>query len=266
MNNYNIRRKKKKTGGYRTILAPTQELKSFQYEVLEELKAFEETIHPKATAFVSGLSVLDNANHHLNKKVVVNIDLKDFFPSISKERVESLFRSLGFSDEKVKNFTEITTFEGKLPQGAPTSPFIANLICKDLDYLLDEFSTGKGFSYTRYADDLSFSSNTESKAKVFAFIEKVKDIIKNENFIINKKKVKILRSCSSQVVTGILVNGEKPRIPRKEILKFRAFLYNTDKQGVTQKLQEKAKGYLAFVEMVSPEQAKKFREKYEWLN
>jgi retron-type reverse transcriptase len=171
----------KRRGGTRTIDAPSEALKDLQRRILRRMLN-PLPVHPAATGFVRGRSIVDNARPHAGCGVVINIDLADFFPSITAERVRATFRALGWGGESAGILTNICTHEGRLPQGAPTSPAISNLACRKLDARLEALMRSKKLrlavrrnpqtgeitaetsssqviegAYTRYADDLTFS-------------------------------------------------------------------------------------------------------------
>jgi hypothetical protein len=278
----------KKSGGMRTIASPKGKLRIAQQWILENiLKKL--SIHEAATAFATGSSVLKNAIPHLDSKVIIKIDIKDFFPSIKFNRVVGFFKSLGYSSALSsifgllctdamrlgvsldKNDYFVALGERYLPQGACTSPTLTNLLCKKLDTRLTKMAEKYGFVYTRYADDMTFS-NTEKEANVKAILGFTRRILADENFELKKEKTKIMRNYQRQTVTGVLVNHEKARISRRDIRNFRAFLHQYEKDGHS-KMSEKigkdatqyAKGYFAYLKMINPEQAQKFKTKYQWL-
>jgi RNA-directed DNA polymerase len=273
---------RKKSGGMRIISAPMPRLKAAQYWVLHNVLN-ELNYHEAAHGFVKDHSILTNAKEHLNKDVVVNIDLKDFFPSIHFKRVKGLFHKLGYSEKISTIFSLLCTepeveeveLDGKtyfvakskraLPQGAPTSPAITNLLCYKLDCRLRGVANAMGFFYTRYADDITFSGNGEAAAKVQQLLWRLHRIIKEEGFTIHPKKVHVMRKGARQEVTGIVVN-QQPGINRKTLHRFRALLNNIEKEGIEGKkwkggnLVAEITGYAEFVSMVKPQQGAKFKE------
>lgn len=265
----------KKSGGKRLIAAPMPRLKSVQYWILENI-LYKIGIHDAANGFTINRSIVTNAEKHVNKEVVINLDLKNFFPSISYVRVRGLFRKLGYSeqvatilallctepdvDEVVLDGT--TYFIAKntrhLPQGAPTSPAITNILCRKLDARLQGLANKKGFTYTRYADDLTFSASGK-KILIGKLLKLVTKIVKKEGFTLHPDKLRIMRKANKQEVTGITVN-EKLNVDRKTLKRFRALLFQIEKDGLAGKswnnstdLLKSIQGYANFVNMVNPE-------------
>jgi hypothetical protein len=219
----------KRRGGERTIDAPSEVLKSLQERVYHKLLR-RLPVHPAATGFVRGRSIVDNARPHSRRSVVINLDLADFFPSISAERVMRAWRGIGWNKESARILTNICTHEGRLPQGAPTSPAISNLVCRKLDVRLTAYmQKGKSVNgrYTRYADDLTFSFETFGRNKPRrkkpegaprrqrspvtsrAALRVIRKVIEDEGFRIQKKKrVRIQRAHQRQTATGLVVNAK----------------------------------------------------------
>ncbi len=266
----------KKTGGSRTISAPMPRLKSAQHWILESVLNKLE-LHEAANGFVRKKSIVTNAQPHLQSDVLLNLDLKDFFPSISYPRVKGLFKSLGYSEKFATIFAIICTepetdeveldgkryfvavSERKLPQGAPTSPAITNLICRKLDARLLGLSKKYDFLYTRYADDLTFSAKGDASKQAHQLLSNIRKILKDEDFVLHPEKLKILRKGNRKEVTGIVVN-DKLGVDAKELDRFRALLYQIEKEGTLQgkhwnnarNLLPSIQGYANFVYMVDP--------------
>jgi RNA-directed DNA polymerase len=196
--------------GYRTINAPSAELKGLQRWIVRNvLRAVK--LHIAASAFRPGCSIVNNAKPHAGHDFVFNADLRDYFPSITSRRIFGLFRALGFANELAAAFTRLTTRAGELPQGAPTSPELANIIARRLDSRLDGLCQRCGWRYTRYCDDITVSGNG-----VFGGAKRVIEaIIASEGFEVNTKKTRVHRRGQSQMVTGLVVN-EFPNVPRSQ--------------------------------------------------
>jgi len=199
---------KKRSGGAREISAPTIILKQCQKWILRNI--LEKPPVPGCVqGFVSKRSILTNAALHVGSQVVVNVDVKDFFPSIRWGQVFNLFRHLGYAKKVAFYLTKLTTLNGVLPQGAPTSPMISNHVAGHLDARLMGLTRREGCAYSRYADDLTFSGRSD----VVSLLPLVDKILKEEGFALNKGKTRIMRSNRQQEVTGLVVNN-KPAVKR----------------------------------------------------
>lgn len=271
----------KKTGGDRLISAPMPRLKKAQHwilvNILEKLQ-----LHTAAHGFRSHHSIVSNAQPHVGSEVIINFDLKDFFPSISYPRVKGLFQSFGYSEAAATIFALLSTepeieeveIDGKiyfvaiterhLPQGSPASPAITNLLCRRLDQRLTKMAENLGFTYTRYADDLTFSASGDSLRHICNILRRTESIVTHEGFAINSEKTRILRKNRQQEVTGVVVN-ERPNIDKKELKRFRATLYQIEKDGPEGKhwnnssdVMASIQGYANFVAMVNPEKGADF--------
>ena len=279
----------KRSGGMRLISSPKKQMRQAQLAIREEiLKKMAPS--KQAMAFRPNTSIVDNAKAHAGAKILVRVDLKDFFPSISFNRVRGFFKSCGYSPGIATVLALLTTdaqrvyvktetgvkavARGKrgLPQGACTSPDLANLIAKKLDARLQGLVEYKGdWRYTRYADDLVFSTlNKDSDA--FGIVKAVEKIAKAEGFEVNHKKTSIKRPSGRMSVTGLVINEEGVRLSKSDLKRIRAFLHKCDTLGREEVSREigksanaVAKGYISYLHMVSPEIAQKYREKYSWL-
>ena len=218
----------KKNGKIRNISAPKPQLKSVQKKIKVLL---DDSFYPRicVQGFVTGRSIRENAEMHCHKKFLLNLDLKNFFPTITSKRIFGLLVTYGASKEVALCITKIVTLQEVLPQGAPTSPVISNMICGPLDGQLIQFSKKYGVFYTRYADDLTFSSRKPFPACFIDAKEKnvgngLSTIIKKNGFEINIDKTKLATRCQHQEVTGIVVN-QFPNIKRCYIRNLRTLLH-----------------------------------------
>ena len=284
----------KKTGGLRRISAPMPRLKALQHWVLQNVLEKVET-HDRAHGFRAGRSIVTNARPHVGAETVVNFDLQDFFPSIGYRRVKGLFRAFGYSEAAAtilgllctQPTTEEVELDGRkyyvangerhLPQGAPTSPAITNILCRRLDRRLLKAAEELGFTYTRYADDLTFSASGESLRHLGGLLERVKAIVTHEGFSVHPDKTRVLRRSRQQEVTGVVVNS-KPNVSRRELKRFRATLYQIEKDGPAGKRWGRSpdviaslQGFANFVYMVNPARGSELQrrvravaEKYSW--
>ncbi len=228
----------KKKGGYRNIHAPSKELKSIQKRFNYFLQAYYLMIKPiEVHGFVVNphylgtyCNIVANAKVHVKKRYVLNIDLQDFFPSIQAYRVKRLFLSslFEFNEQTATVLALLTTYQGSLPIGAPTSPVISNFICMDLDRDLKEISSQNNLAYTRYADDLTFSCDSGISN---VLLDEIIKIIRNNKFEINERKLRLKLAHRRQTVTGITVN-EKVNVDRKLLKKIRAMVHDLRLNGI----------------------------------
>jgi RNA-directed DNA polymerase len=274
----------KRTGGERLISAPHRKLKAAQHWILEhvlEPLALAEQAH----GFVPGRSTVTNAVPHVGAAVVVNVDLENFFPTVTYRRVKGLFRKLGYSEEVATVLALIcsepdvaeTELDGiryfvargprRLPQGAPTSPAITNVLCRRLDRRIAGWARKHGFIYTRYADDLTVSS-TDRSAPVGSILAFLRKVVASEGFAIHPDKVRVVRRGRRQEVTGVVVN-DRPGVPRDELRRFRALLHQIEKHGPAGRkwgtghgdVLTAALGFAAYVAMVDKTKGEALRAK-----
>ena len=216
-----------------------------------------------ATGFCADKSILTNAEIHLNKHCIVNLDIKDFFPSITFEKVFRIFAYHGYTNEVSFVLAKLCTFEGKLPQGSPASPGISNIVCLKLDARLTALAQKYEADYSRYADDLTFSGKNDLQS----IIKAIPSILKEEGYAVNEKKTRIAYPHQRQEVTGLLVNGDRVRIPKAYKRSLYQELYYCSKFGVPDNMnrincskafyKEHIYGKIYFVNLVEPEEAKK---------
>lgn len=219
----------KKTGGNRPIAAPDLFLKKVQRRINLILSL---SFRPRKAAhgFVEQRNIVSNATIHVGKKFILNIDLKDFFPSIHYGRLKAVLQLKPFElkPEFAQIFANFCCLDSKLPQGAPTSPVLTNIVCQRLDSKLVSFAKEHHCYYTRYADDLTFSSDKIKFEQ--EFLKKLEEIIISEGFMINDKKTRIQKNTFRQEVTGVIVN-KKLNLCREYVRNIRAILNNWEKLG-----------------------------------
>ena len=222
---------------------------------------------------------MTNAAVHANPKILLKMDVKDFFPTVTWRRVKGVFRRAGYRDSIATLLAllcteaprEVVQVQGQtyyvslgprcLPQGAPTSPAITNALCLRLDRRLAGLATKLGWRYTRYADDMTFSlpADHKDKPRLGALLGCVRRVVQAEGFEVKDEKTRVHRTGGRQSVTGLVVNGEgQPRTPRKLRRELRAAIHNL-KAGKPLKEGEslaRLAGYAAYVYMTDPKLGK----------
>ena len=197
----------KRSGGTRRILAPADDLKSLQRTILRRLLG-RLRAHPAAMGFERGRSIVTNARAHQGQAVVLRFDLVDFFPSTRAKRLRAYFRRIGWNRPATKLLLRLCTYEGGLPQGAPTSPRLSNLVNYRLDARLSGMARRLGAVYTRYADDITISFAADDRAKVHYIQGFLRRVVSEEGYKVHhRKKLSIRRRHQRQVVTGLVVNA-----------------------------------------------------------
>lgn len=203
----------KRSGGQRKLEIPCRELRTIQKRVYNLLLRGLSP-HPCAMGFLIGKSIVHHASKHTAKAVIIKIDIKDFFPKTKSPKVEGFFLGIGWNKDAAKILTKLTTYRGHLPQGAPTSPCLSNLVNSRMDVGLFGIARKYRAEYSRYADDITFSLEIYDRRSVMRIIKKTKYVLKLLGYKLNPKKTRIFKSCQQQLVTGLVVN-EKVQIPRK---------------------------------------------------
>ena len=204
----------KRSGGKRRILAPEPELKSLQRRILRRLLA-RLKVHPSAMGFQGGRSIVTNANAHRGQAVLIRLDLVDFFPSTRAKRLKRYFRQIGWNRPVANLLVRLCTFDGGLPQGAPTSPRLSNLVNYRLDARLSGMAARLGAVYTRYADDITISFAEDDRDKIHYFRRFVQGVIESEGYRLHhRKKLSVRRRHHRQMVTGLVVN-HRVNLPRE---------------------------------------------------
>jgi RNA-directed DNA polymerase len=226
----------KRKGGDRTITAPNEELKQIQ----RKLNAYLQIIylkHKPSNVFgfvqndeteICKMPIVKNAQLHVNKKQLLTIDLSNFFPSITENQVCTLFKNepFHFPERIAQILARLTTYNGVLPTGAPTSPVLSNFIFLPIDLKLASYCQEKEITFSRYADDLTFSSNNEIPESLLTEVQEFLG-----DFLINPKKTRLKKGSKKQLVTGLVVNV-KVNIDRKTLKKVRAMLHSAMNNNV----------------------------------
>lgn len=243
----------KKTGGRRLILAPAPELKDLQRRILQRglrrLRA-----HPCATGFERGYSIVSNATIHTNQAVVVRIDVKDFFPSTQSRRVSDYFRAIGWNRDVARVLTRLCTENGGLPQGAPTSPRLSNLLNYRLDARLAGLAARYEARYSRYADDLTFSFARDDADAVRTVIRCARSILRDDGYRMNRRKLRVSRRSNRQTVTGLVVNAGV-RLPRTTRRWLRAVEHRRRTTGSASLTDAQLQGWRSLASMVAQQTA-----------
>jgi RNA-directed DNA polymerase len=255
---YTKRRIPKHNGDFRTIHSPRAPLRPVQNWILRSiLRSFEPP--DAAHGFTTGRSIVTNAVRHQGRHIVLNVDVVDFFPSIKFSAVQKGFQQLGYPYSVAVDLANLCTLKGALPQGAPTSPALSNIACVRLDKRLTGLARSLGCNYSRYADDLTFSSDDRRLPSILPFL---REILGEEGFQLGEHKTRISRAGNQQLVNGIVVN-EFATLPRKHIRRLRAALHRLRTQGGhTVQIASKRpgnhdsvkvlEGHLAFLRMINP--------------
>jgi retron-type reverse transcriptase len=266
----------KKGGGTRTLNAPHRTLAAAQRWILGNIVA-KLPVEAPAHGFLAGRSIVSNAQRHIGRAVVVNMDLENFFPTITFPRVRSVFHRAGYSPAVATILALLCTecprksvlYAGTLyhvaigprglPQGACTSPGLSNQVARRLDRRLQGLAAKLGQTYTRYADDLTFSGGAEANERVGYLLARVRHIAHDEGFAVNAAKSRVQRRNTAQVVTGLVVN-DRPAVRRQEIRRLRAILHRARGQGLERQNRTGRpnfcawlQGKIAYVSMVRPE-------------
>lgn len=244
----------KKSGGVRVIHAPVKLLKSFQTYLNRILQAFYDA-PDCVTGFVPSKSILNNAEHHIGQNYVFNSDLKDFFPSITQARVWGALKTRPFNFpesiasaiagiccikeavEKEEDYSEAEAFDAParavryvLPQGSPCSPVLTNIVCHNLDWKLSGLARRFHLCYSRYADDITFSSPHNVYQEDGEFIKEFRRIVAGQNFTINEKKTRLQKRGERQEVTGLVVS-DRINVTREYVRDLDNLLYIWEKHG-----------------------------------
>lgn len=230
-NSYKEYKIKKRNGNYRTIYEPNKILKHIQRKILsnilEDMKVSE-----YAKAYHKNISIVDNAIVHVKSKVILKLDIIDFFDNIDFMNV---YKSCFYNFPKSIGIllTTLCTYYGFLPQGAPTSAYISNLVMREIDYKIGLFCKELNINYTRYSDDMTFSGDFNPNI----VIRKVRKLLYKLNLKINNKKIKVIYNYHSQSVTGIIVN-EKMQANSKYRSKIRQEIYYINKYGISSHMKK----------------------------
>jgi RNA-directed DNA polymerase len=293
--NYKFFKLNKKKGGHREIMAPKGQLKNIQkwinHYILKQVE-----LHSNCFGFVPGRSIKGNALKHINQECILNLDLLKFFDTITQERVFGMFKQLGYHPNLARLLASLTTARHKewywdqidlvkhpelnklinkkpkiLPQGAPTSPAISNILCRRLDNRLYKLAIKLNCSYSRYADDITFSGKKDNLPS----LNLITKIINEEGFYLNKDKIGHYSKGSKQYVTGLNIN-DGVRVPRKLKREIKQILHYCKINGIKSHIKntgiekkhfkEWLEGNIAFIHDIEPEKAKIFWSQFNELD
>ncbi|MDR0905452.1 MAG: reverse transcriptase family protein [Oscillospiraceae bacterium] len=248
----------KKGKKHRLITAPSKPLKLRQRWILDNILSKIE-ISEYAHGFAKNRSIVTNAVTHISQPVAFCFDIKDFFPSIKEKSVADIFKNAGYSDSVSAKFASLCCYEGVVPQGAPTSPYIANVVCVTMDEELAAMSQQLGARYTRYADDITISCDRD----ITPHMRDIENIINAYGFQLNADKTRVFGENRPKFITGLVV-GEDIRIRKAFKRKLKQEIHFCKKFGVTVHLEnsnnaksinykEHLYGKAYYVKMVEPE-------------
>lgn len=240
----------KRSGGTRRISAPDETLRDLQRlvlrRVLGRLRA-----HACATGFERGHSIVTNALPHVGRDIVLKTDIRDFFGSTSATRVRKYFRKVGWNREAAAVLTKICTHNGGLPQGAPTSPRLANLVNFGFDAALYQLAARHNIAYSRYADDITLSAHADSRDRLMKTLGFARHLARRNGYSLHgKKKTRIRRRHQSQRVTGLVVNSGRPRLPREVRRRLRAIEHQLSRNGSASLTAGQLAGWRSFRHMI----------------
>lgn len=289
LRNYRYRWIAKRSGGKRLLESPKSLLKQVQravlHGVIDRIPA-----HGAAHGFCRGRSVLSFVRPHVGAEVVVKVDLADFFLTTRGSRVLRTFRAAGYPGDVARTLTGLCTNqtppgvgatagwelrarlrEAHLPQGAPTSPALANLCAFGLDTRLTALATAVGATYTRYADDLAFSGDREFSRRAPRFLDAVGQIVMEEGFAVNHRKTQVMPSSQRQRLAGVVLNGGT-NIPRNEFDILKAILHNCVRRGPAGQNRDghadfraHLQGRIGWVTTLNPARGEKLRAVFETI-
>ena len=231
--NYKIYKIKKRNGKYRTIYEPNSILKQIQKQILINILN-NKSISKYAKAYHKGIQLKDNAIFHINKEMILKLDIENFFENISfLDIYNSCFPIEYFPKSVGMILTYLCTYNNHLTQGSPTSPYISNLVMKEFDEELGNWCNLRNISYTRYSDDMTFSGQFNPSE----LIVKVRKMLYKLGLSLNNDKIRIIHKSSRQNVTGIVVN-EKMQVNIKYRNKIRQEIYYIKKFGLSSHLKK----------------------------
>ncbi len=263
---------------YRTVYQPEYFIDGLHKDILTEIKHFlttvtlDDYIHPSAHGFITKRSIVTNANMHLGKPYLLQIDIKNFFELIPIQKITDVFKKIGCNDEVSLLLTKICSINGVLKEGLNTSPMLANLYFYDIDILLNDLARQYNCIYTRYADDMTFSSNNDLRKTLL--LEEVTKILNMQSLSLANEKTRYSSYGQAQYVTGLSIsNNLYPRIPRKVKKLLRLELHYIRKYGFDEHFYRRGesfdagharlKGWIDYILSVEPILGQKMKKSYD---
>ncbi|OFW39407.1 MAG: hypothetical protein A3J28_02565 [Acidobacteria bacterium RIFCSPLOWO2_12_FULL_60_22] len=262
---------KRNRGQYRTIAQPAKEVKALQYWVIQNvLNMFH--VHPAAIGYQRGKNIADNARSHVNSRFLLKLDFKDFFPSIRSADFDLYIRKqqIQITDQEVAALSRILFWNPKgtkdmcLAIGAPSSPGLSNILMFEFDSAVEAFCSEAGVSYTRYADDLSFSANlSDELRRVEEWVTHLCDNLESPRLSLNREKTVRVSKKRARRVTGlVLTNDSKVSIGRDQKRRIRASVHHFATGRLPEDQSRKLRGLLAYINSVEPSFLNRLRHKY----
>lgn len=222
----------KKDGSFRLVSEPLPSLKEIQNWILIEI-LYKNKVSKYAKAFVPNRGLKDHVKYHVNAEKVLTLDIKKFFDSIQFEYIEKIFKKMGYSSNMSNLLAKLCYLQNSLPQGAPTSPFLTNILLFDFDETISEYCRKNNIKYTRYADDLAFSG----PLKKIELTNLVKKELRKLNLMTNNSKTKLMRQNEQQIISGLIVNS-KVQVPKSQRNKLRNEMYYIKKFGIDSHMEK----------------------------
>jgi retron-type reverse transcriptase len=261
----------KKNGKIRRLACPSPAMKAIQAWVLRKILENID-IHTAATGFIVKKNTRDNVEPHQNNCFFLCLDIKDFFTSIKKENVFSFFKALGYKWEVANILATYCTYQDSLPQGGVTSPALSNILCIALDRRLNAYVGGKNITYTRYADDMIFSA--QSRERLLRARSTIEEIIKDEKFLLNDEKTRLLGPGQQIKLTGLVISTHQQKdktigVGREEKRIIRAKLHKLINSQAEETAIMHLKGWLNYLNSVDSDSLKYLKEysrKFSGLN
>ena len=248
---YEVARIPKRSGGFRELQIPDTQTKKIQHALYHKLFTNYET-HPSVCGFVKGRSIVDNARPHVGHEVVIKLDIKEFFPNTYRIRVNRYFSETGWDPAGADLLTKLVCYGMGLPQGAPTSPVISNIVNKAMDRRLHALAEKFKANYTRYADDITFSLKVYDRKVVHRLLQHAGVILRDYKYNLNVKKKRIIRYHRRQQVTGLVVN-DRVSLPRSRRRWLRAVQHRLKTGQDTTVSFSEYLGWISLIKMVSPD-------------